>query len=469
MFRLSILAMVACWCASPVLAAGDTGVERGQVLDLDANEPVANAWVVGTRSDCIGLGHCSTSCVEVRVAATDANGWFAFATLHGIGNFEQHIYVDGYVQQFRPGAQNYTDTGVKRADSNETYGEPDPITGRVAFLAHAASLMYCGNAPAAQRTALVPVYEAMFAEAWSVARYSEQKEIARDICRLIYQASTGEVAAGPSYDRRKGVFSSTSERNCLAPIDDPERERFSRALLDDDASTIARLVKSGFDPDRLVDGKQPPVLIATHQNHADLIKLLASLGAHVDRVGRDRQNALSAAVSERKGDRDSKLLMISALMSAGANSALPDQFGYSPLMVAVRQGDVEVLARMFEHGATANQQIGPGTYEAGRSAMQYALQYSHDPKLIGLLVEHGADVNSPSKSGLTPLMSALGNYDRAGPPNNGPYAEIAELLVRSGARIDAKDLTGRDAITYTKDEQLQRRLRDLGNAASTRR
>ena len=134
--------------ADPIASAERAlGFARGQVFDLDSNDTVADAWVVGTRSECSGLGHCSSSCVEVSVAHTNYDGSFAFDTLRGIENFEQHLYLDGYVQGFRQPATKQTDAGLKKPGPNETYGEPDPITGRIAFLSHDAVLMYCESAP----------------------------------------------------------------------------------------------------------------------------------------------------------------------------------------------------------------------------------------------------------------------------------------------------------------------------------
>jgi uncharacterized protein len=441
------------------------GFARGQVFDLDSNDTVADAWVVGTRSDCIGLGHCSSSCVEVRVAQTNYNGSFAFDTLRGIENFEQHLYLDGYVQDFRRPVKTQTDAGLKKAEPNETYGEPDPITGRIAFLTHDAVLMYCGSAPRLQRRALVPVYEAMFAEAWRIARYSEQKELARGLCTTLWEAKYGELMLRPGPDRPFPP-SSGLPGGCSEEIQDPTRDEFLKALKDHDVSAVTRLVRAGFDPDRLIDGKQPAVMIATHENQPDLIKTLASLGAHIDHASRDRQTALSFMVTWRwrDGNPAPKLPAIGALLAAGADSALANEFGYSPFMYAVRQGDIEILDMMFEHGASASQQVGLGSTEKDSSALEIAVRYSRNPKLIELLIAHGADVNLSFKNGETPLMAALDNYERAAGTNKPAYEEIAEALVRAGAHLDVYDGAGRVVFTHTKDEKLKQRLRDLSKS-----
>lgn len=41
---------------------------------IEDGAPVADAWLVAIRSECRGLAHCTTSCVEVKVARTDTAG-----------------------------------------------------------------------------------------------------------------------------------------------------------------------------------------------------------------------------------------------------------------------------------------------------------------------------------------------------------------------------------------------------------
>jgi hypothetical protein len=49
----------------------------GRLLDQDGL-PVVDAWVVARRTECNGFAHCNTTCAEVKVAKTDAQGKFAF-------------------------------------------------------------------------------------------------------------------------------------------------------------------------------------------------------------------------------------------------------------------------------------------------------------------------------------------------------------------------------------------------------
>jgi hypothetical protein len=81
--------------SAAVPAAGD------RLLDQD-REPVADAWVVATRRECIGPGHCSTYCVEVIVAKTDRSGEYDFASgLLTRDAYGVTAYREGYVARHR--------------------------------------------------------------------------------------------------------------------------------------------------------------------------------------------------------------------------------------------------------------------------------------------------------------------------------------------------------------------------------
>ena len=64
----------------------------GQVTDLDTKQPIAGAWVIGTRGECFGLAHCSHECVEVRVAVSDVNGAYTFDTRGNLENYQLSFY-----------------------------------------------------------------------------------------------------------------------------------------------------------------------------------------------------------------------------------------------------------------------------------------------------------------------------------------------------------------------------------------
>jgi ankyrin repeat protein len=424
----------------------------GQVTDLDTKQPIAGAWVIGTRTECFGFGHCSHECVEVRVAVSDVNGAYTFDTRGKLENYQLFFYRDGYWQDYRRKESGIDETGLIRTGSHWNFARPDPITHRISYLAHLPQELRCFGAPQDQQAALEPINQAIFAEATRIARYSEQQELARAICR-----------------------------RCPSIAADPQRDRFEDALAQNDVATLSQLVKSGFDPNRLIDGKQPAIIIVALRGSVDMIGALVSLGADIDHTGVDQQSALLLVIEDNKMNRATKLAVVDALAAAGANAGLSEPYGDSPLIAAVRRKDIEILGKMFDHGAKADQYVESPAYPQGAPA----LQVSDDPKVVELLLRHGAnvnlrdglgqttlhnvskpeiarlliangaDVNAESREGVTPLMHAIMNWDS----NHAPFVEIADLLVDSGARLDLK--SSADPPWPLTKEALQRHLREL--------
>lgn len=104
------------------------------------------------------------------------------------------------------------------------------------------------------------------------------------------------------------------------------------------------------------------------------------------------------------------------------NAPGPD--GETPLASAATRGDLEVMRFLLSQGASAQ---GTALRQAVLNGHRAAAQ---------LLLDHGADVNSPGNDGTTSLHVAA----RAG------FTNLAQFLLSRGARVDAVDNRGRTAL-----------------------
>ena len=130
--------------------------------------------------------------------------------------------------------------------------------------------------------------------------------------------------------------------------------------------------------------------------------------------------------------RDANLDMMQALLDAGADPHMANDYGVTPLMIASGLGEndarrpadyrvVEAVTMLIGLGADVS-----AVNNAGQTALHGAASMWEDG-VIEVLVGHGADVNAEDQRGRTPLY--LVEYGNA----NAPSESTATLLRRLGA------------------------------------
>lgn len=202
------------------------------------------------------------------------------------------------------------------------------------------------------------------------------------------------------------------------------------------------LVKAGADKDLADPDGVTPMLLATLNFNFDVAALLAHEGANVNKWDYWGRSPLYAAVdlntlptggrADRPSlDQTSSLQLIEILLKAGANPNL--QLKLFPPYRSLRD----------DRGADMLLTIG--TTPLIRAAK------AGDLPAMKLLLEHGANPDLPTETGITPLMAATGNgsssIDTRGRYKTEAQAlEAAELLLASGAGINLRDRNGQTAL-----------------------
>lgn len=108
---------------------------------------------------------------------------------------------------------------------------------------------------------------------------------------------------------------------------------------------------------------------------------------------------------------------IDTLVKSGADLHASNYWGHEPLELAIVGRHNEAAASLISHGASA----GPNASIFLYLAANYKL-----PKTVDLLLQHGADPNSPGPEGFTPLHAAV-LY---------PGAYVSHNLIMGGPRRD---------------------------------
>src|SRR4051812_27742817 len=211
-----------------------------------------------------------------------------------------------------------------------------------------------------------------------------------------------------------------------------------------DRATALRLVAERADPNRAAPDGTTALMWAAHHDQLDLVQALIKAGANVKLKNQFGASAISEAAIIGSAP------IIDVLIKAGADPNFKNPEGETPLMEAARSGKVDAAKRLLDAGADVNAKEGWG----GQSAIMWAASQSQ-PDMIKLLASRGADVNAigkvnqwerkvlgeprpkdMNKGGFTPLLYAA----REG------CIECAKNLIAAKADPDLQDPDGLTAL-----------------------
>jgi ankyrin repeat protein len=179
---------------------------------------------------------------------------------------------------------------------------------------------------------------------------------------------------------------------------------FFRAIRTNNANGVGELLVKGFDPN-------------THEESG--------------------QSALTLSIRESADKVTDALLSHPQLDVNALNRA-----GESALMLAALKGDMALVRRLVERGATINQ--------SGWNALHYAAT-GPNPEVAGWLIERGAQLDALSPNGTTALMMAAGYGNE----------QTAELLLAKQADAQLRNQRGLSAADFARTagrETLAKRL-----------
>jgi ankyrin repeat protein len=230
-------------------------------------------------------------------------------------------------------------------------------------------------------------------------------------------------------------------------------------------------------------GGLTPLLYAARSGCLGCVKAMVDAGADKDRPNPDGMTPMIMALDNGYPD------VARYLLERGANPHTWDWWGRTPLYVAVtmrggqdsRAGarppeSLALIRALLDAGVNPNAQLAfkepsrggrdnrfrDDLLTTGATPLLRAAQ-TFDNEVVQLLLAHGALVDLPNASGVTPFMAAAGVGTRttagvlgAGPPENVVKLslETMEILRQAGADVNARvtdvtSLTGRIARTNT--------------------
>jgi len=191
-----------------------------------------------------------------------------------------------------------------------------------------------------------------------------------------------------------------------------------------------------------------------------MIGLLVARGADVNAPDDQQgQTPLVLAVS-RGNDRDGTILNF--LVSKGASLTAFGTDGQTPLQAAARGGDVDLVNRLLSKGVDVNLRGGTG------DTALHAAVASSQVKVVRALINSGADVNLRNSRGDTPLHLAMrlcglpgsaaashgGNgffytsFSYSPAAGSNPNEDIRAALLARGAQVGLRDQYGLTPLLY---------------------
>jgi uncharacterized protein len=214
-------------------------------------------------------------------------------------------------------------------------------------------------------------------------------------------------------------------------------------------------------------GGLTPLLYAARAGCLGCVHAMLDAGADIDRPNPDGMTPLIMALDNGFPE------VARALLDRGANAHIWDWWGRTPLYVAVTMrggldghagprppASLAVIQALLEAGVTPNPQLAfkepsrggrdnrfrDDLLTTGATPLLRAAQ-TFDNDVVRLLLAHGALVDLPNASGVTPFMAAAGIGTRTtesvlgpGPPPNvvDLSIETMEILRRAGADVNAR-------------------------------
>jgi ankyrin repeat protein len=251
---------------------------------------------------------------------------------------------------------------------------------------------------------------------------------------------------------------------------------------------LRRLLDGGLSPNAATAAGGTTVLMAAAPD-VEKMRLLLDRGADVNARAKSRYSALMVAAQYQEGDAAINLLLdrgaqmappegpapifnanpFSLAAYAGNYRSLPRlktaggqidgsfiAIGTSrttPMLGAFKFGDADVIRTLLELGAPVDFADGNQITMLSRSVL------NHELELAKMLIARGANVNATDKLGMTPLLWAASS-DFGDPA-------MVELLLKSGAKADAKNRDGRTALELARAYKHDYLVPALERAAGT--
>ncbi|HET9032904.1 MAG TPA: ankyrin repeat domain-containing protein [Dokdonella sp.] len=268
------------------------------------------------------------------------------------------------------------------------------------------------------------------------------------VSRVLIRHGAIPELASESGETPLGLALSRAQRDLVYWLNWPRWHLPGRALRGEDLPAAAasgdidavdKLLALGI-PIGSVDHQGASALIrAAGSGYAGLVVRLLDVGADPKQASWSGATCLSAAVAARRE------AVVRTLLQQGiyADQRLPG--GGTPLMIAAALGLPRLAEPLLDRGADPN-----AADDRGNTALQAAALFAFDSRdtavaaeLLDLLLRHGARIDMRNQSGQDALLLLLGVRAEPGSACDAQHlAHLAAMLIGKGASVESQDQRG---------------------------
>ena len=122
---------------------------------------------------------------------------------------------------------------------------------------------------------------------------------------------------------------------------------------------------------------------------------------------------------------------VKSALEQGANPNFKGKGGFTPIVIAARNGYLDIVQYLLDHGAEMDKRDN-----SRKKSALLAAAFKSQNQVAEYLMTHGADINAQAINGFTPLHDAawVGDY------------QLVKMLVEHGARTDIRNNDGQTAL-----------------------
>ena len=199
-----------------------------------------------------------------------------------------------------------------------------------------------------------------------------------------------------------------------------QEQSLQDSVFRNDIRSVEYLIKKGVDVNQKNIIGVSPLCTAIMLEHSEIVRLLIENGANVNSIyGDDRWTALQNAANKGRPD------LVKLLVENGADVDARNNYGQSALHLAARQGHKNIVVYLISKSAAINTRTNGNNIRMMGDTPLHCANYD----IAEILLRNGAEVNAKDKDGVTPLHMAIILGD----------VELTILLLDNGADIECKD------------------------------